>query len=130
MESFLNDGEIHLTENSPIRLRKVAGQRITCTAGTVWITVAGNTGDIFLASGETYRVQCNGLALVEAIGAGSFRIDRHDKFPALRMWIRNLRGIFHPDQSPASQPSEPTGRESAYSGTCAASRSCPSFRSW
>jgi hypothetical protein len=98
MEIFLNDGEIHLTENSPIRLSNAAGQCITCTAGTVWITVAGDTGDIFLTSGETYRVQCNGLALVEAIGAGSVRIGRQEDFPVLRRWTRNLREVFQPTQ--------------------------------
>jgi hypothetical protein len=94
MEIFLNDSEIHLTENSPICLRKAAGQRITCTAGMVWITVTGNSSDIFLTPGETYRVQRNVLALVEAIGAGSVRIEQQEDFPALRIWIRNLRRVF------------------------------------
>jgi hypothetical protein len=96
MKIFLNDGEIHLTENSPLHLRNAAGQRITCTAGTIWITVTGNTGDIFLTSGETYGVRDNGLALVEAIGAGSIRISRPEDFPALLTWIRRLRSAFHP----------------------------------
>ena len=81
MEIFLNDGEIHLTENSPLRLRNAAGQGITCTSGTIWITVTGNARDIFLAPGESYRVQGNGLALVEAIGAGSIQIFRKETSP-------------------------------------------------
>lgn len=96
MENFLNDVEIHLTEKSPIRLRNAAGQRITCTAGIIWITVAGETGDIFLASGETYGVRGNGLALVEAVGAGSIRIGRQADCPVLPAWIRRLRNAFQP----------------------------------
>jgi|GEM_PF-1281867 len=94
MEIFLNDGEIHLTENSPLCLRNAAGQGITCTSGTIWITVTGNARDIFLEPGESYRVQGNGLALVEAIGAGSIQICRKENFPAVRMWIRRLRELF------------------------------------
>lgn len=130
MEIYLNDSEIHLKENSPIRLRNAAGQRITCTAGTIWITVAGDTSDIFLTSGETCHVQGDGLALVEAVGAGSILIGRQENFPALRTWIGRLRSAFALPGTTVSQPSEAADRTATgYSIACAASRSRPSFRS-
>ena len=39
MKIDLNASELCLADNSPISLRGVRGLRITCTAGTIWITV-------------------------------------------------------------------------------------------
>jgi hypothetical protein len=50
MEIDLSAGELCLRDNQPIRLRRARGLRITCTAGTVWLTVSGVPGDILLHS--------------------------------------------------------------------------------
>lgn len=84
MEFDLNSGEVCLQDNRPIRLQRARGLRITCTAGTIWITVTGEPGDIFLAPGQTYQVGSNGLALIESIGAGRIRLQRPATFPGLR----------------------------------------------
>ena len=56
----------HLLPGTPLRLRRIGGQRIQCRQGCVWITVAGHGDDIFLAAGEAWTVPGDGLVLVEA----------------------------------------------------------------
>ena len=71
MKLILNSAEIRLLENAPISLRNAAGKQITCAAGTLWITFAGNAGDLFLVAGESCHVKGNGLVVAEAIGSAS-----------------------------------------------------------
>jgi hypothetical protein len=93
MEFDLNSGEVCLQDNRPIRLRRALGLHITCTAGTVWITVTGQPRDIFLAPGQTYQVSSNGLAIVESIGAGRIRLKRPAVFPGLPRLITEIRRL-------------------------------------
>jgi hypothetical protein len=74
MEIDLSAGELCLRDNQPIRLRRARGLRITCTAGTVWLTVSGVPGDILLQPGDSHQLAGNGLALIESLGLGSGRI--------------------------------------------------------
>ena len=83
MEFDLRSAEVCLQDNRPIRLQQARGLRITCTAGTVWITVTGEPGDIFLVPGQTHQVSSNGLAIVESIGTGRIRLKRPASFPSL-----------------------------------------------
>lgn len=94
MKIDVSAGEIRVADNSPISLRGARGLRIACTAGTIWITIAGEPGDIFLNPGQVHVVQGNGLTIVESIGNGSFRIDKPDQQPAWRTWLARLRRLF------------------------------------
>lgn len=91
MEFDLNSGEVCLQDNRPIRVCRARGLRITCTAGTVWITVTGEPGDIFLAPGQTYQLSSNSLALIESIGAGRIGLQRPATFPGLLRLITEIR---------------------------------------
>lgn len=75
MKIDLPAGEICLSDNSPIRLSAARGLRVTCAAGTLWITVTGEDGDIFLQPGQSHRIRSNGLAIIESIGAGKVRLE-------------------------------------------------------
>jgi len=75
MEIELKSAEFCLTENSPFSLRSANGLHITCTDGTLWITMAGEAEDIFLSSSQRYQVQGNGLLVVESVGRARFRLD-------------------------------------------------------
>lgn len=75
MEMDLHNGELHLADNAPVRLRRARGLRVVCTAGHVWLTVAGEAGDIHLQTGDSHRIAANGLALLEAIGSGRVRLE-------------------------------------------------------
>ena len=75
MEIELKSAEFCLKENNPLSLRSANGLHITCTDGTLWITMAGQAEDIFLSSSQRYQVQGNGLLIVESVGQASFRLD-------------------------------------------------------
>ena len=94
MKIDVSAGEIRLADNSPISLRGARGLRITCTAGTIWITLAGEPCDIFLNDGDCYVVHGNGLAIVESIGNGGFRIGKPDKPTTALTWLATLRRLL------------------------------------
>ena len=91
MKIDVSASEIRLIDNCPISLRGARDLRITCTSGTIWITVAGEPGDTFLSAGQSHVVQGNGLAIVESIGSGSIRIGQPGTLPAWRSWLPTLR---------------------------------------
>lgn len=76
MDIDLYNSELCLTHHAPIRLLSARGVRIHCTAGVVWLTVAGEAGDILLRPGDSHLVRGRGLALLEAIGSGQVRFEK------------------------------------------------------
>lgn len=74
MKIDLGSGELCLRHGQPLRLVRAAGVRVDCLAGNVWITVAGEPADVFLMAGGSYRIQGQGLALIESIGDGRIRL--------------------------------------------------------
>ena len=87
-------GEFCLQDNCPIRLQRARGVRITSTAGIIWITVAGEPGDIFLKAGQTHRIASNGLAIVESIGAGRIRMTKPEGFGRLFQMAAKITRLF------------------------------------
>lgn len=75
MEIALQSAEFCLKDNHPLSLRSAKGLHITCTAGTLWITITGQPDDIFLKTGDNYQLPGNGLTIVESIGPGRIRLD-------------------------------------------------------
>jgi len=90
MKIDLKSGEVCLSDNHPITLHQARGLRVTSTAGTIWITVTGETGDIFLEPGQTYEVSCNGLTIIESIGNGRVRLKKPDPFFNLQQWVAKV----------------------------------------
>jgi len=66
--------ECLLRGNRPLRLARARGRRIRCTAGCAWITAPGMVDDVFLRDGEDWRIDTDGLVLVEAIGSAAIAI--------------------------------------------------------
>lgn len=77
MNIDLGHGELCLSDNQPIRLKQAKGIFIHCLEGNLWITVQGIPGDTHLTAGQHYRIDGNGLALVESIGSGRLKIVRN-----------------------------------------------------
>lgn len=67
--------ECRLHPNRPLRLTRARGRHIRCTSGCAWVTAPGMADDVFLHAGETWRIEGNGLVLVEAIGFALIEID-------------------------------------------------------
>ena len=74
MKIELGSAEFILKANQPLSLRAARNIRITCTEGVIWITVGGESSDIFLAPGQAYRVPSNALTLIESIGEGKIHL--------------------------------------------------------
>lgn len=70
MKINLGSGELCLRHGVPLRLARAAGLSIECLGGKIWITEAGETADVFLMAGDSYRIAGQGLALIESIGDG------------------------------------------------------------
>lgn len=85
MKINLPSGEYELSENKPIRLQNARGVGIQCTAGTIWITLAGEAGDIFLQTGERWSIKSNGLVLIESIGNGGIHLEKPARFTAANL---------------------------------------------
>jgi hypothetical protein len=75
MKIDLGSGELCLRHGQPIRVTRAPGLRVSCVAGMIWITVAGEAADVFLAPGQSYRIKDQGLALIESIGEGRVRLE-------------------------------------------------------
>lgn len=52
------------------------GLQFTCTAGALWLTVAGEPKDIILKEGESFRCAARGRLCATAFGPSSLRIAR------------------------------------------------------
>lgn len=74
MQNDLFQREIQLLSGHPLRLESGHGVVISCVSGTLWITISGESGDIFLRPGQQYRLVSNRLTLVEAMSAGSLQL--------------------------------------------------------
>lgn len=77
MQNIAQTGEILVRENQPLHLRHAT--IIRCTAGTVWITSAGEKQDFFLSTGQSHRCQGRGLTLIEGIGEGRIRLENNEQ---------------------------------------------------
>lgn len=73
--------EFVINEDHPLAARHARGVVIRCTAGQVWITVAGHGDDIFLAAGDSWLCPGDGLLLIDALNRAQVTITA----PANRM---------------------------------------------
>ncbi|MBN8474242.1 DUF2917 domain-containing protein [Sulfuritalea sp.] len=55
-----------LQPDRPLRLHAVRQWELHVEAGIVWIT-SGAAADLFLVAGDSYRLPCAGVVLVEAV---------------------------------------------------------------
>lgn len=100
MKIDLGSGELCLNDNQPLSLRQARGLRVVCMAGTIWLTVDGEAGDILLRSGQSHLIASNGLALVECIGSGRIRLERSPGLAGLRRHLTWLAGVWQPRTRP------------------------------
>lgn len=101
MKIDLGAGELYLAENRPLRLQDACGLRIRCTAGMVWITVAGESADVFLGAGESYRIPGNGTVLVEGVGSGRIMVNPESAVNRRRLCFLTSLFAWIPFHQPA-----------------------------
>jgi hypothetical protein len=57
-----------LTRGSVMRIENPRGKQVHVERGALWITQEGDTNDVVIESGQTFRFDRDGLALVSACG--------------------------------------------------------------
>ena len=75
MRIDLKNAELELGRRETLRVRDASGAVVTCVRGGLWITQNGDTRDIMLAPGESFRLDRAGLALVHATEPSMITID-------------------------------------------------------
>lgn len=68
MRLNLENTELLLKENQPLRLINGKGAVVRCLTGSAWLTVAGDATDCVLEPGQERRLENDGLALIEPMG--------------------------------------------------------------
>lgn len=66
---LLHEGSIGLRPGEVLRLCNTAGRHLAVLQGTAWITQEGDARDVVAGSGESWRFDRNGRALVMPLGA-------------------------------------------------------------
>src|SRR5258708_7134496 len=90
---------LELPPRQVLRLRAAAGVTISCDAGALWLTQEGHTRDDFLSAGESLRITCAGLTLVEANGGATAKLTlRRSQAPS---------PFIPPFSAPAAFPGSP-----------------------
>ena len=74
MRIDLNKRVISLEPGRPLAIGRAKGVLVECVTGSLWLTVAGFSGDVFLAPGQRWQVPTDGLVVIEAIQAGMMRL--------------------------------------------------------
>jgi hypothetical protein len=76
MKLELNPDGLCLKRNQLVTVRGGIGHGIVCDSGTMWVTQDGDARDIILRAGESFTLDRNGTALVQAFEPGSISITR------------------------------------------------------
>jgi hypothetical protein len=71
MDSNLKHAVSQLERGAMLRLNDAAGRTLAVFKGMVWVTQDRDPRDVFVAAGETFRVDRPGLVLVEAMDDSS-----------------------------------------------------------
>ena len=58
---------LKLSRGAQLKLRDAMGQTLSTSYGVIWITEENNPRDIVLQPGQSFRLQGEGLAMVEAL---------------------------------------------------------------
>lgn len=74
MNIELNQNGLCLKRNQLVTVRGGSGHSIVCDSGTVWVTQDGDPRDIILHAGESFTIDRNGPALVQAFEQGAISI--------------------------------------------------------
>jgi hypothetical protein len=57
-----------------LKLRDAGGHTVVCQSGALWLTQHGDRRDVYLGPGESFRLDRNGLTLVQALEQSTISI--------------------------------------------------------
>ena len=67
---------MRLAAGEVLRIAAPRGLEVACESGHLWITEEGMPEDVWLAAGQRVRLVGDGLAVLEAKGDASLRVER------------------------------------------------------
>jgi hypothetical protein len=76
MNIELNQGGLCLKPKQVVKVRGGLGHSIACDSGSVWVTQDGDPRDIILRAGESFILDRDGPALVQALEQGAISVTR------------------------------------------------------
>jgi hypothetical protein len=91
MNIELNQNGLCLKRNQVVTVRDGSGNSIVCDSGTVWVTQDGDPRDIILRAGDSFTLDRNGAALVQAFEPGTISITRSTGQPRAGVPAASLR---------------------------------------
>lgn len=74
MDLEFNHNGLCLKSHQVLKVRGGIGHTIICHSGTVWVTQDRDRRDIVLGAGESFALDRNGLALVQALEQSAISI--------------------------------------------------------
>ena len=74
MNIELSQNGFCLKPNQVATIRGGRGKTVVCHSGSVWVTQVGDPRDVILNAGESFRLDREGLAVVQALEPGAISI--------------------------------------------------------
>ena len=93
MQIALTQKNIALERNHALSITDAAGAEVEVRNGQVWLTMDGDTRDIFLAPGYTHAIERDGLTLISAIQPSVVRVEPPRPQPSV--WNRWLARVWN-----------------------------------
>lgn len=110
----LRNSVIQLNANKPVSFRDARGALLKCVEGVLWVTIDGQPGDYFLTAGQSLRIDSQGLAVVEGVPAGAFRLQTAAPWPirSANRLVQAVHGVW------ARRPARPRPTTRNTTRTC------------
>jgi hypothetical protein len=86
MQLLLGQSSVNLDRDQLIAVRDGKGARVTCLAGSLWVTQEDAGEDLVLEAGRSAVIEHPGLTLIMALGPASVRVS--DPATRSRFWDR------------------------------------------
>lgn len=89
MNMSLDHAVLTLPRHAYLELRDAAGATLTAMQGSIWVTQEGDTRDMVLRAGDTFRLDRQGLTVVRATELTRLRLRGPQwRESALWRWLR------------------------------------------
>ncbi len=76
MRIELNQDALCMARRQVVKVSGGRGHTVVCHDGSVWVTQDGDPRDVVLGAGETFTLDRDGTALVQAFEAGAISLRR------------------------------------------------------
>lgn len=94
MNIELNQNGLCLKPKQLVKVRGGLGHSIACDSGSVWVTQDGDPRDVILRAGESFTLEREGLAVVQALEPGAISIAQAEpltRASRLAAWLKYAR---------------------------------------